>query len=828
MPKLNAVQTNFSVGELGPLLTARIALEQYQNACSTLENFIVQRYGGIRKRGGTEYISNAKAYVGPETHTVRLAPFIYSTTQAYVLEFGNEYVRFYINGGQLQSSGSPVEVATPWGVDEIWDLQFAQSADVLYITHPNFAPRTLSRTSATTFVLETIAFEDGPFLELNTTGTSLTPAARGSVTNVMTDNTTPGDTVASDTASANAYLVFDGATPAYEVTSNSGWISYTFDSGTKVADAYWLRAESNASQVNRTPTAWKFQGYDGSSWVTLDSRTGETGWSAGETRYYEFTNQTGYEAYRFIWTATDDTATGYSSVGELGIHERAENQTAFNLTASAITGINEGQGFLTTDVGRHIRFLGSDGRWRWAKIVARTSTTVVTVRLYGHALPDLDATANWRLGAWSDETGWPKAICFYSGRLCFANTETEPQTLWMSKVDDFTDFGVSSPIVDDDALNLTLSSESVNDIRWLAEGANLFVGTSASIRTVGPSQSSGAISPTNISQKRETNYAASSIPPVRYGNTALYTGYYRQDIRELSYSFDVDGFVSQDLSILCNHICKPGIRQMALAQNPDGVVWIVLEGGALAGMTYERDQQVIAFHRHVIGGNYDSGNPVVESVATIPSSTRDETWLVVKRTVNGNDLRYIERLTFGLEDTETKDDATFLDCHLTYSGPPTSSISGLDHLDGETVKVWGDGAYLGEYMVDTSAVDLGDYQVETACIGYSYTSVMETLSPEMGAAGGSAQMAYGTITEVFLRLNRSLGGRVGGSDATNMETILYRSSESAMDASPDLFTDDYRTPIEMKWERGKRLRVDHSDPAPFNLLGLFYDLRVHG
>jgi hypothetical protein len=824
MPQVTAIQSNFTAGEISPYLFSRIDLEKYRNGCYTLQNFIAQRYGGIRKRGGTEYINEVK----DSSKSVRLVSFVYSVTQAYVLEFGDLYVRFYTNGGILESSpGVPVEVVTPYDQDEIWDLQFAQSADVLYIVHPDFAPRTLSRTSATTFVLATMDFEDGPYLDLNETATSLTPAGYGSVTVTKTSNANPTDTAADSAGSASAYLIFDrnSSSEAFYAGATSGWISYDFAGATtKIADAYWFMGRSDFPIDN--PISWTLEGYDGSSWIVLDTRERET-WIGGERKFYTFANRSAYQQYLIRWYAVG-TGSSNSGLAELGLHERAQSQTAFNLTASSATGINDGSGFVASDVGRPIRLLASDGRWRWAKIIARTSSTVVTIQLYEHSLPDLSPIVNWRMGAWSDTTGWPAAIEFFAGRLCFARTATQPQTVWMSEVDDFTSFHISDPLVDSDAIEATITSGSINEVKWLAEGSALFAGTTAAVRTFGPASTQAAVSPTNLQQRRETNFGASALQPLRLGNTALYSGYYRKDLRELVYSFDVDGFTSQDLSILSEHLLRPQIKQLAYAQNPDSVVWHVMDDGTCAGMTYERDQQVVAYHKHVFGGVFGSGAAVVESVTTIPATTRDETWFVIKRTIDGATVRYVERLSVGLDTTDDKEDATFLDSHLTYSGVATSTLSGLDHLEGETVKVWGDGAYLGEYEVATGAIDLGDYEVTQACVGLSYTSIMETLSPEMGAQGGVAQTRIGRVSEVFLRLYRALGGTIGGSDSVRQETILYRDDNDPMDTSPALFTGDKRIEIEMNWERGKRLKVTHSDPTPFTLLGLIYELKVHG
>lgn len=817
MPSVNAIKTNFTAGEISPLLFARVDLSKYANGAQQITNGIVQRYGGVKKRGGTEYIAATK----DSSKLSRLVKFVYSKTQSYILEFGDEYIRFYTNGGQVQSGMSAVEVSTPYDEADLFGLQFAQSADVLYIVHPDYAPRQLVRNSATSFTLSTVSFEDGPYLEVSSSGTTLTPADYGSVVPKMTGLTAPSGTVTSSTSAADAWEAFDkDKTSAAGISATSGWIAYDIAStGTAVADAYYLTAPT--SFTDTMPVTWQFQGYNGSSWVTLDSRTGENGWSGGETRFYEFLNETAFDGYRLIWTDVDSDTASSSNIAEIGIHKKATTQTAFNLTASATTGINDNAGFATTDVGRPIRLLGSDGVWRWAKIIARTSTTVVTIQLYGHALPDLNPIANWQLGAWSTETGWPSAIAFYEGRLVFASTDEQPQTVWFSQVDDFTNFGVSDPLVDSDAITVTISSEEINSIRWISEGSDLFVGTTAAIRTIGPNTATGTFSPTNIRSKRETSHGASEVQPVRVGNVLIHSGYYNMDLREVAYSFEADGYASQDMSILAEHIVRGGIKELAYSQTPVGVVWAAKSDGTFAALTYEREQEVVAFGEHEFGGN----SVTIESVETIPGTDRDEVWLLVKRTVNGSVVRYIERLSEGHELGGNKDDATFLDCHLNYSGSSTTTLTGLDHLEGEDVTVWSDAGQQGPYTVSSGSITVDD-AVTVACVGYTYDMEIETLSPEVGAGGGTAQTRFGNISEIFVRVHESQGGTLGPTDFNEgdgtLETLEYP------DATEELFTGDIRVPIDMEWNRGKRAKLKHTTPRPFYLLGMIAELRVSG
>ena len=819
MPVANAFQTNFSVGELSPLLFARVDLSKYPNGCYELTNFIVQRFGGIKKRGGSEFIHSTKS-----NGQARLIPFIYSVTQAYVLEFGASYIRIYTNGGRVEDPpGTPIEVATPYSFADVEELQFAQSADVLYLAHPDHAPRRLVRNSSTSFTLEVMDFENGPYLELNKTSTTLAPADYASLTPIMTSDSTPSGTVTGTIGSP--YLVFDkNAGTEVSVASGVTTGSITYQATSAVVVDHYFVIATDGSGTQFTPITWEVEASnDGSTWVSMDIRQGESGWSGGQKRFYEFANKVAYSYWRFRWLGTDGG--NGTKIAEITFNCAAVSQTAFNLTASSTTGINDGQGFLTSDVGRNIRLLGSDGKWRWAVIQAHSSSTVVTVKIHGHAFPTLSPIANWAMGAWSPYTGYPACVGFYSGRLCFGRTATQPQTVWMSRVEDFTNFGVSDPLQDDDAIDVTIRAEQINEVKWLAESTDLVVGTTSSVRTIGPTSSAAAFSPTNIRQKRETNYGASDVQPVRVGQTALYSGYYRVDVREIAYSFEFNGYVSTDLSILSEHL--PGVNRvkyMGYQQTPASVVWMPTDTGVLAGMTYERDQEVVAFHKHT----FLPAGSLVTSVATIPGADGDEVWLVIQRIINGSTVRYIERLNEGITQTGTLASAKFLDSYLTYSGSSTSTLSGLSHLEGQSVYVW-NGNKQGPFTVSSGAISLTS-PITSGIVGLPYTSTMQTVSPEAAAAQGTAQTREGRISEVFVRLNRSIHGKIGPSDGT-LETIDYSKSTDntgGYGTGLELFTGDVRVPISMQWNRQKRIKLEHSEPTPFHCLGLVSEIRTNG
>jgi hypothetical protein len=187
MPRASHLQPSFNQGEWSPLTYGRADIQQRAKAMQLCREFIPQIQGPITRRGGTWYTAPAKV-VKP-----RLQRFQFNTTQAYILEFGANYVRFFVNGGQLLSGGVPYEVATPYGINDIPGLNFTQSADVLYIVHPSYPPKTLSRLGATNWVLADMVFQDGPYQTQNTADNYLTcTVTRAGSTGTLTASNTNG------------------------------------------------------------------------------------------------------------------------------------------------------------------------------------------------------------------------------------------------------------------------------------------------------------------------------------------------------------------------------------------------------------------------------------------------------------------------------------------------------------------------------------------------------------------------------------------------------------------------------------------------------------
>ena len=435
---------------------------------------------------------------------------------------------------------------------------------------------------------------------------------------------------------------------------------------------------------------------------------------------------------------------------------------------------------------------------------------------------DLIADSNFSLGAFSDTTGFPAAVAFYEQRLVFAGTSSQPQTIFFSQSGDFENFERGTN--DDDGLVYTIGSNEVNVIRYLASGRQLIVGTSGGEFIVRASGFDEPLKPNNTQIKQQTTYGSSNIQPMQVGNATLFLQRAKRKLRELVFSNESDSYVAPDMTILAEHITEGGITAFAYQQEPDSVAWTVRTDGVLSCMTYRREEQVVAWHRHIIGGVFGSGTAVVESVAVIPGDLdEDELYLIVKRTIGGATKRYVERMSgfdFGSDIT----DAFFVDSGLTYSGSAATSISGLDHLEGQTVSVLADGSLHPDVTVSSGAVTL-QRSVTKAHIGLPFTSKVETLRIDGGSALGSSQGKIKRISEVTIRLFRSVGLKVGTS-SSELDIVPFRDSGDAMDTAIPLFTGDKTVEFRGGYDDDATIVIQQDQPLPMTILAIFPTVSV--
>lgn len=568
----------------------------------------------------------------------------------------------------------------------------------------------------------------------------------------------------------------------------------------------------------------------------------------------------------------------------------ATTGNGITITASDIVGINNDTGFQSTDVDRIVHLGTGKGL---AKITSVASTLIVTADVIT-TLSTTSATADWSLGAWSVTTGYPSCVSFYEQRLVFAGTTEQPQTLFFSKSGDYENFDENyhGTVADDDSITYTIASNQVNAIRFLSATRTLIVGTVGGEFSVSGGGTDDPVTPTNILIKKQSNHGCANIDGIPVGNVTLFLQRAKRKIRELAYNFDVDGYVAPDMTILAEHISESGIESMSYQQEPNQIIWCVRTDGKLIGLTYQREQQVVAWHQHIFGGAFGSDIAVCESIATIPTDDKEyQTWFIVKRTVNGVTRRYVEYINeFDFDETDNTE-FNFLDSQLEYAGASTTlnttintsvtsiiltsatsftttgtikidnelitytgistntltgctraynsttaathtagatvyqvvnSVTGLDHLEAQSVSVLANGATHPDRTVASGAISLSRF-VNKVKVGLPYTSILQTMRIDAGAQNGTSQAKTKRIYNITVRLYESVGVEVGP-DLDNMETIPFRSSATLMDNSIPVFTGDKEVEFRGNYETDGFIYVRQTQPLPLTVLSLYPEL----
>ena len=465
------------------------------------------------------------------------------------------------------------------------------------------------------------------------------------------------------------------------------------------------------------------------------------------------------------------------------------------VTASAITGINGDVGFVSTDVGRLIRWKDAANEWTWLEITAFTSTTIVTALIKGQDVSATTATNDWRLGVYSETTGWPRVVAFFQDRLFLGGSELYPDRYDLTKTGGYSDtevqFGPSDPdgtVTDDAAITGTLQSGQVNTIQWANQDERgLVIGTFGAEWVVRPDTNGGVLTPSNAKADKIGSVGSSFVEPVSIESGTVFTQRSRRKLLDIIYNFDRDQLKPRDVSVTCEHITLSGVSQMVFQQEPDSVIWMRRTDGLLVGLTYYPDEAVFAAHRHPISGT--DAKVLSMSVVPSPDGSKDELTMIVSRTVDGSTVKYIEYMTPYYTSEDAKEDAFYVDCGITYDGAATDTITGLDHLEGETVKAMVDGNSHPDLVVSGGSVTLlNSVTGSTVQVGLGYKWAIKTQRFEAGSKDGVAQGKNKQIKGIVVRLLNTLGLKYGPA-ADNVEPYEFEQGAS-YDESLALYTGD--------------------------------------
>lgn len=767
---MNISITSFNAGVLSPQIDARSDVEKYSSGCRTLDNYIPRIYGGVTRRPGTKYIYAAKS----GSVKARMVSFQYSDTISYQVEFGNLYCRFYYDGAILLDPADPVEVVTPYLEANLYELQFKQSADTMWITHPEYAPRKLTRTSAIAFSLDTITFTKGPFLERNDLAED--------------DDVTMASSVVA--AAATGTLTASAAT---FTTGSSGHVGALFK----------LTHPKDAANIAETLTKSSASGTSTGIAVKGTFKFSVQGEWAGTAKIQRNEDSAGWEDYRTFTSYSKSISRTVQWSGK----EEADN-VIFRIYLNE-TGGGTATAELTSDESTR------DGIVR---IDSATSTTVanITVLVALDSAATNDTTKRWYEGAWSPVNGYPATFTFFEERGVYAGTTNNLLTVWLSESGDYEDFEVGTN--DSDSFEVVLPS--TNAIRWVSGLDALLVGTVGGEWRIRATTLDASLTPTNYDAKQQSTYGSSKVQPLQINDAVLFVDFVNRKIRELVFSEPKQKFVAPDLMALAEHITEGGITSIAHQRDPDSIVWFTTANSPyLFSMTYEREQNVVACAGHSLGGD-----GIAESVSVIPGTSEDEVWLSVQRTINGSTVRYIEQMQprdWGSDD----EDAFFVDSGLTYDGAATLTLSGLEHLEGEVVGILGNGGVKADETVVDGEITLAE-TVTKAHVGKRFTYKLEPMTLNIVTQAGTARGSIKKITELVINFFKTSQAKYGCTDDELLE-IDWRTTED-YDSPPELFTGEYTVTFDGGFSTEDRIIIIGDDPLPCSVLSIIVRVEKTG
>lgn len=698
MPK--TLQRSFAGGEITPEMFGRLDLPKFQTGAALIQNFIALAPGALARRPGFYFVNEARDSANP----VRLIPFVFSATQAIVLEFGNATVRFHDSTGTVLETAKSVTAMTNANPGVFTSAAHGYSnGDGLFLATMAGVPALTSR------FVKAAGVTTNTFQLTELDGTPIDTTALGVYTG--------GGTVARVYTLASPYTGVH--LPALDYAQDSDVLTLTHPS---VATRELRRLGA---------TTWQFSTVSFNP--TLSPPTGVTATAtvpvAGGLYDHKYV-VTAVAADLVTESIASSSATCSNNLNSSGNY----NKVTWSAAAGAARyNVYKYRGGAYGYVGQTVDLELVDDN-------IRADTTITP--------PETSISLN------SGSGNFPAAVTHYERRRWFAGTTNKPQTIWATKNGTLANLTSSVPARADDGMEFRIAATQQNAIRHLMPLNDLVAltvgGEFRIFADPGP-----AIAFDTLSIKPQGSFGATDVQPVLAREAVMYVQAQGSHIIELTYDASGTGSLKpSDTSILATHLFDGyTVVELAFQRAPEPVLWALRSDGVLLGMTYVPDQQVFAWHRHTTDG-------LIKSIAVIPESNRDALYIVAQRTVDGRSVQYIERLNPRFFATQA--DAFFVDSGLTYSGPAVSTLTGLWHLEGRTVVALADGAVVTGLVVTNGSVTLPDAATKVQ-IGLNYTSDLQTLPWSLEGAPAGGQGIAKNVKSVAFRVKQSLSVKAGPS-----------------------------------------------------------------
>jgi len=819
VPKVSTAFSNFTAGEITPKLYGRTDISKYDNGAETVENFLVQPHGGLMRRPGTRFVSEVKN----SSNAVRLIPFEFNVEQAYVLEFGPTYFRIYKDGGQVESGGSAVEVTTVYTASDLDGLKFAQAADVMYVVSPNHPIYKITRTSHTAWTITEVTTSRGPFLDQNITTTTLTPDSRDGTIQL--------------TASASLFTSND---VGRLVKLFDGFVKIASFSSATVVSANAQELEDGRSEILPNYVAATISFHEGDPDATgleHNDRIEDTGSSFID------------EGFRVGQTIViSGTSSNNNTTGHLVV----------DVTDSVIT-LAPGADLANESAGSQFTVAGKlEATDEWSLGAFSKAT----------GYPRAVAFYEQRL-VFAGTSSQPQTLFFSQGGD-FENFESGVNA------DDGMVYTIGS-----NQVNVIRFLASTRNLIVGTSGGEFVVRASGADEAITPtniqikqqtSHGSADITPMQAGNAvLFVQRAKRKVLEVQFNFDV--DGYVAPDVALISEHITENGldelaYQQEPDSVLWGRRGDGQLACMTYKREEQVIGWsrqilggvfgtgiAVVESIATIPGDLDEDQVWVVVKRTIGGAtkryiefikDFDFGTDVNNAIFVDSSLT----FTGVTSTLAGAEAA--DQTTITLADASSFPSSGAIKIGtevITYSGKSTNdltgcargvvgaaaahssgatvtqatlSLSGLNHLEGQTVSILGDGSVHPDKTVSSGAVTLERY-VTKAHAGLSYNSTLRTLRVDAGSAMGTSQGKIKRINELTVRLYRSVGLKVGR-DASNLDIVPFRSSAASMDAPISLFTGDKEIELNGNYDTDGQLTIRQDQPLPMNILAVFATL----
>lgn len=727
-----------------------------------------------------------------------LLAYRYYTAGDIVSYGGNDYTAFGAPAG-LTTPGTNAaiwyqlpsdltyEIPTPFAAADLFDIHYAQSADVMTLVHPSYPPQELRRLSATAWTMLAIAF--GPPLA-TPQGVSVT-ASPGFLSRI--DTITLANPALITTKSNHTLALGDGIYIANLTATISG-------AATVMDGFYMVESVPVDSSGNLIPNELNVMDLSGS---VLDS----SGWSS-----YEATDSTKPITIQYgsqIFNITSPYAV--QAIGADGVSSSALSASVSVLNNLDVPGsYNTIAWTAVAGAASYNVYKQFNGLWGYI------GNTVALSFADNNIAVDRSITPGTADAVFTSTGNYPGAVCYFQQRRCFAATTKAPDNAWMSNSGTESMFSYSLPSLDTDRIAFQVAARQADSILHMIPMLQLILLTSESEFALTPG-STNAITPTNVSVVPQSYVGASNVQPSVINTTMVYAAARGGHVRELGYAWTVNGYETGDLSLRAAHLFDTfTILDQAYSKAPYPVVWFVSSTGKLLGLTYIPEEQLGAWHEHTTAGSF-------ESICCVSEGAEDVLYAVINRTIGGNTVRYVERMASRF--FSNLSDAFFMDAGATQSfDNPVTEVSGLTWLEGQTVAVLADGGVQTRKVVTNGAITL-DHAAKVIQVGLPYIMDLLTL-PAVMQVDGFGQGRTKNINKAWVKVYQSSGIFVGP-DADHLTEIAQRTTEP-WGSPPVLQSAELEVMTTPSWQASGQILIRQENPLPLEVVGLTLEVAIGG